>query len=268
MSKLIIAAFDVHGNVAMLNKVAEFQKRYPDATTVFGGDYVDGHKEGYEVLHRIYDMHRAHPKQVIVLRGNHEDMMLNFMDNYYDQLWLGNGGKTTMKEWCRTLVGRAGRVSWMRKTILEHEATLLRWLSSLPYTFTLDQMVFVHAGFNWKQSQPLTETLPDEMVWLREEYLYTNPNVPIFAHNPTGKAIVSGHTPTVFVYGSYDHDEEQGYPNQFADRRLPCPIKKIQYPNEAARYFIDGGNHEGDKRLGNVAVFNAEDGTLVDKYQD
>lgn len=268
MPKLVIAASDVHGNVAMLDKVAEFQKRYPDAITVFGGDYVDGHKEGCEVLHRIYDMSHAHPDRVVVLRGNHEDIMLNFMDNYHDRLWLYNGGKATMKEWCRILVGRAGHAAWMRKTILEHEAPLLRWVSSLPYTVTLGQMAFVHAGFDWKQPHPLTETSPDKMVWLREEYLYTNPDVPIFAHNPTGKVIVSGHTPTVFIHGSYDHDEEQGYPNQIADRRLPCPIKKIQYPKEAARYFIDGGNHGGDNRLGNVAVFNAEDGTIVDEYQD
>lgn len=80
MSKLIIAASDVHGNVAMLDKVAEFQKHYPDAITVFGGDYIDGHKDGCEVLHRIYDMSHAHPDQVVVLRGNHDDMMLNFIN--------------------------------------------------------------------------------------------------------------------------------------------------------------------------------------------
>lgn len=44
-----------------------------------------------------------------------------------------------------------------------------------------------------------------------------------------------------------------------------CPVKVIQYPNEAPRYFTDNGCHKNANQHGNICVFN-DYGQLIQAF--
>lgn len=301
----IIAVSDIHGNLRVFPKLKEFQQKYSDATTVFMGDYIDGHKYGFDVLQRVKDQYNDRSDKTVVLIGNHERMLLDFYHNFNDQLWLGNGGKATLRQAMLDVYERSFnlRESWQKLATHQPYVDLLKWLEfGTGYYQIIDHTIFVHAGFDLTKVDPIECTSLDDMLWIRDDYLYhpdtvqiyngpidrtptskpyavdfktgqmtTIPESHVFAHNNHSSlpyTIVSGHTPTVLVYGTYD-DGRVGYRNQFADHDQPCPIKKIQYPGEPARYLIDGGNHSSfPDRIGNIGVFDSLTGDLIDSYQD
>ena len=83
-----IFASDPHGTgKAWINLVKQAQTDYPDAKLVLGGDYIDGRKYSKETLDFV--MEQAANPNVEVLLGNHEDMLLNFVEKG-DDLWFLN----------------------------------------------------------------------------------------------------------------------------------------------------------------------------------
>lgn len=265
--KNVIAISDIHGNMAVFTELDKLIKKYPLAQIVFLGDYIDGHKQGFQVLNKIRDYQSKLPTQVLVLKGNHEQMFLDYMDTE-DQLWFVNGGQATLKEWAYQLTGRGYSIDKDRKLVKRDNPEILDWINNMPLTYSIGHLFFVHAGLDWNKSDPRTQTQPDEMLWIRDAYIYQmSSSDPVFEHNPLNQALITGHTPTLLIYGEYD-DNRPGFKNVFTNQSDPCPIKQVQYPGEYARFFIDGGNHGGLARIGNIAVFNSETGQLIDSYQD
>ena len=53
------------------------------------GDYIDRGPESYKVLQKIYDIQQAYgPDKIIVLRGNHEEWFLEFLEKK-NRDWIG-----------------------------------------------------------------------------------------------------------------------------------------------------------------------------------
>ena len=77
-----------------------------------------------------------------VLRGNHENMMINVLANPMQHVlewWLGNGGGATLLSYGY----KEGDKILPLKPKLEDD---IRWLLSLPHYYETDKQVFVHAG--------------------------------------------------------------------------------------------------------------------------
>ena len=90
----ILAIGDIHGNftkfMSMYNKIGVTDRDI----VIFLGDYIDRGTENKAMLEWI--MEESKKENIIALRGNHEQMLLNFaygIDKY--RMWLSNGGKTT-----------------------------------------------------------------------------------------------------------------------------------------------------------------------------
>lgn len=267
----VIAISDIHGNLAAFDRLAEAQTKYPGAITVFLGDYVDGNPDGFAVLTKIQAAQQADPAHTVVIKGNHDQMLVDYMRDGDDSLWGINGGNLTIEQALMDKYHQYFSGPVARHLLLRAYGPLIDWVNALPLTKPIDALYFVHAGLNMGLKDPLQETTAQDKIWVREEYIYApgKTDAAIFAHNPTPYTIVTGHSPTVLIYGDYDGPNLPGYPNQIADPELPCPIKIIQYPEEKPRVFIDGGNHAGiPGRRGNVAVFDSKSGALIDKFED
>src|SRR5579863_6179456 len=93
----LFAIGDIHGCpdelAAMLKAIAP---REGD-TVVFVGDYVDRGPSSRDVVEIVIDLQKG-PAEVVTLKGNHEDMMLNFLGfrGHYGESFLFNGGAATM----------------------------------------------------------------------------------------------------------------------------------------------------------------------------
>ncbi len=169
------AISDIHGCVktfwALLEKVA-FSK---EDELYLLGDYIDRGPNSKGVIDLIWKLQDQGHK-VQCLRGNHEQMMLDareFPAKY--NMWYTQGGKETLQSFNRTLLEEVEPRYW-------------DFLNNLPYYFEVDQYLLVHAGFNFKITDPLQDQ--KAMMWIRNWYDQ-------ISKEWLGKRIiVHGHTPT------------------------------------------------------------------------
>ncbi|MDF3335299.1 metallophosphoesterase [Lacticaseibacillus rhamnosus] len=261
----VIAISDIHGQLKCFPRLELMQRRYPKAISVFCGDYVDGHANGFAVLERIAEMQNRNPDRTVALLGNHDQAMLAYFTNPDDDLWLKIGGRATVHEAMLRL--RVDNIEFDndRDNLLEAHRSMLTWLSKRPIDQKIGKLRFVHAGYDFRLADPVKQTSRHDKLWMRWTYFYSNGRRKIFAHNPLTETVVTGHTPTGFFGGDYEHGVG---PTKYLDPNH-SPIYRVMYSGEQPRYFIDGGiSLQHPRRCGNIAVFDSETGLMTDALED
>lgn len=258
---------DIHGNQDTLALIRQAQHDYPDAQLVCGGDYIDGRPHVRAVL----DFLKKEQQQgAIILMGNHEQMLCNYArcSEWQAGIWFYNGGQ-------RSLISMLGKVATPEEL---KESDDYRFISQMPIMLETPHFVFVHGGvrpdkqYNVRSSYAdHTDLVNNEFdydfyrFWARQEYWYNRPFFHIFAHNQTGKTIVTGHTPTCEITGRLTNGQVLK-PTPWAD----CPVRVVQYKGEPARIFTDGGSHSNPQEFpnnaGNVVVLK-QNGTIEKVYR-
>ncbi|MBF6571411.1 MAG: serine/threonine protein phosphatase [Candidatus Binataceae bacterium] len=175
----LFAIGDIHGCpdelTAMLSAIAPG----PEDTVVFVGDYVDRGPSARDVIDRLIDLCNG-PAEVVLLKGNHEDMMLSFLGlpGRYGDSFLFNGGSATLESYgvkdtkMRTALER----------IPEHH---LNFFNRLSTSYLRPPYLFVHAGI--MPSRQLEEQSVEDMLWIRQDFIF-NPH-------SIDATVVFGHTP-------------------------------------------------------------------------
>ena len=80
---MIYAMSDIHGCIEALQKQMENVDLNGDNRIVFLGDYIDYGKNSFQVLKYIWDLQQKYgDKKVIVLKGNHEALLLDWIKEY------------------------------------------------------------------------------------------------------------------------------------------------------------------------------------------
>ncbi len=170
------AISDIHGCVlsfeALLDKIA-----FSSADELYLlGDFVDRGRDSKGVIDLIWKLQQT-GHQVHCLRGNHDQMLLDGLDNMealYN--WLRSGGEITMQ-------------SFGANFLEEIPSPYLDFLRNLPYYLEIPgEYILVHAGLDFREPNPLEHHVP--MMWIRpwqmnldKEWL-------------AGRVVVHGHTPT------------------------------------------------------------------------
>ena len=178
----IFALGDIHGRFDRLSSV--FNKINFDAEKDFLimlGDYID---RGNENLHCLqWAMKMSEFKNVVVLRGNHEQMMLYYylMGTFESTVWLPNGGNLTKAEidaWCRN------DPDFLQKA--------LKFIYDRPLYYQMKingkDYLFVHAGL--KPNVPLEKQTEESLLWIRDEF---------YNEYDGEMEVVCGHTPTPYL---------------------------------------------------------------------
>src|SRR4051812_14580301 len=91
---------DIHARRAQLQGLLEMLPRDEAADTlVFLGDLIDRGMDAPGVVSDVLDLTRGNPERVICLRGNHEQMLLDFLDDGAS-IWLSpvTGGERTFEQ--------------------------------------------------------------------------------------------------------------------------------------------------------------------------
>lgn len=150
------AVGDVHGRPDLL---AQLYRRlcadHGDAIPViFLGDYVDRGPDSAGALRMVHDLVTAAPDRHVALTGNHERMMLEFIDDPAGKgaRWLSFGGIEAMQSF--GITEAMGRMD--PETALDAAAALadvlgaemLTWLRGLPVRWSSGNMHCVHAGMD------------------------------------------------------------------------------------------------------------------------
>jgi serine/threonine protein phosphatase 1 len=97
-SQRVIAIGDVHGCARALRSMVELLALRSDDTLVMLGDCVDRGPESCQAIEELFKLRDQ--CQLVTLLGNHEEMMLNYVDGKpQPDDWLEVGGEATLKSY-------------------------------------------------------------------------------------------------------------------------------------------------------------------------
>lgn len=178
---LTYAIADLHGRHDLLvQALSIIFARKGGGTVVTLGDYVDRGPASSRIVDHLISLRDA-PREgwnVVCLKGNHEDMMVETLTAPLDPgWWIGNGGGETLVSY-----GHPPRGDYDPSVVpAEHIA----WLDALPKTHVTRHRVYVHAGVD--PSRPLDDQTDEMLLWWR---------YPDGADHGHGKRhVVHGHDP-------------------------------------------------------------------------
>lgn len=187
---------DIHGRLDLLDalheRMAEDCAGYSGRVElVYLGDYVDRGEHSHGVIQRLID-HPLSPANIVYLRGNHEQAMLDFMAHpEHASGWLHFGGVATLMSYDVHLQPTlSARVPEELAERLRQEipAAHLEFLQGTQLFYTAGSYCFVHAGI--RPGVPLQHQHPDDLLWIREEFLVDpgpHPFIVVHGHTPQGR---------------------------------------------------------------------------------
>ena len=142
---------DIHGCIRQLTSLqAQMQAHDPDAHQVYVGDYVDRGDHSADVLRRLFEQ-RGDPGKTF-LRGNHEDMMLSFLQDPVAKgpRFLRYGGLNTLGSFGIAGIPHKSDADTLTATADALYAALgtglIHWLDTLPTQWQSGNLAVVHAA--------------------------------------------------------------------------------------------------------------------------
>ncbi len=194
----VIAIGDVHGCVSALDALleridaaCEEDPALRGVMLVFLGDLVDRGPDSREVLARARALTEQLPENVACLLGNHELMMLDFIDDPLGRglRWLAFGGAETLQSFGITPVSHKAKADAVMDTADALDEALnadgvQAWLRALPDRWLSGNVACVHAAMAPDRS--FEDQSRRHLCWGQSEFL-TRPR-------EDGLWVVHGHT--------------------------------------------------------------------------
>ena len=193
----LYAVGDIHGRAdlleALLQEIAEDAVRHPETGTkqlIYLGDYVDRGPASSAVIDMV--LHDAPPGfEVVPLMGNHEEMMLRFLEDIaVGRTWMMNGGDATLLSYGvepPSMFAGTPRVHHAQQEFAERlPARHKRFLEGLAVSHVEGDYLFVHAGV--RPGIALDQQRTEDLLWIRDEFLGSDRDF--------GKVVVHGHSIT------------------------------------------------------------------------
>lgn len=173
MPSRVIAIGDVHGCAAALRGLIERIRPEPSDTLVFLGDCVDRGPQSAEVIGQMLALREA--CRLIALFGNHEEMMLNYVDDRpQPDDWLLCGGAATIESY-RDASGR----------LMPPPKVHIDFLRNWGDCYETETHFFVHGSY--EPDRPLTQQHWQTMRWQSLKFGIPEPH-------ESGKVAIVGHT--------------------------------------------------------------------------
>jgi len=188
----IYAIGDIHGRDDLLEDISAAIERDLESApatviTVLLGDYVDRGPHSSKVVGRLAES--RFPTPIRALRGNHEQMLLRFLDRPSElDSWRRYGGLETLHSYGVdvTLPMRGEAYEETRDALLAALPEAHRqFLSGTETSASYGEYFFCHAGV--RPGVPLERQSAEDLMWSREAFLDFDRSF--------GKIVVHGHTP-------------------------------------------------------------------------
>lgn len=153
----IIVVGDVHGDYYSISSLLNFADLTKDGI-IFLGDYADRGPKGVEVIDTVNSLLKKYPKNVVALKGNHED-------------YIGFNGEPKFSPCTLTGEARAKKGSWEK--YFENE--FKPFLENLYLTAIIpDEILFVHGGISSRIKN--LDDLRHPTGQIEEDLLWSDPN--------------------------------------------------------------------------------------------
>lgn len=192
MTQPIYAIPDIHGQDALLDAALDLVARDggSEAHIVFLGDLVDRGLNSRAVIERLMTA-QAQGRPWTVLRGNHDQMFVDFLDTgviHSEHVrsglsWLHHrlGGTATLASYGLIATEEAPGWDAARRAVPSSHRD---WLAGLPLWHELDELLFVHAGLRPGIALPAQD--PADLMWIRDGFLdHDDPHPWLVVHGHT-----------------------------------------------------------------------------------
>jgi serine/threonine protein phosphatase 1 len=168
----IFAVGDIHGCRQKLERLMEKIDWRPEnqEELIFLGDYIDRGPDSFGVVEVVRQIKKSYPSLVTLLKGNHEQMFVNFITGAEDIPLTSNGVGWTMQSYNQNS---------------PFPVTHYRFYMDLELWHETGSHIFVHAGL--RPGVPLDQQTEQDCLWIRDEFLESD--------HDFGKTVVFGHTP-------------------------------------------------------------------------
>ena len=148
---------DIHGMYDQLNLILKriLPLRKSDGgkdLLVFLGDYIDRREDSHKVVDLLIDLKKKYSDQIIFLRGNHEQMLLDAIKpsvTSYDYLfWMKNGGENSLLGYLRRAKQEIDNPYTIERMRVRDYIPLkhIEFFESLRHYYEFEDYIFVHAG--------------------------------------------------------------------------------------------------------------------------
>jgi serine/threonine protein phosphatase 1 len=177
---------DIHGCVRTLKFLIEQQiKPEVGDELFFLGDYIDRGPDSKGVIDYIMGLQEA-GHNLKLLMGNHEDYCIRaYEEDQKNKGFMGFRSKTKIqKEW-ETYGGKEALESFKVDSPRDIPQKYIDWMRKLQYYALTDDFVIVHAGLNFKEDDPFSDTR--SMLWIRD-YQVDKSKI-------RGRRVIHGHVP-------------------------------------------------------------------------
>lgn len=193
---VVYAIGDIHGRLDLLDhiqqRIADDAARRPAKRrqVVYLGDYVSRGPDSAGVVDRVREW-LPEGFERITLKGNHEDLLLRFLDGEIDtgRHWLDYGGLEAMAAYGVAIADRAARddanvIALGKDFAARIPASHLDFFRALQTRHRSGDYFFVHGGV--RPGVPLPEQSARDCMWIRKTFLNSNAE--------HGAMVVHGHS--------------------------------------------------------------------------
>lgn len=176
---------DIHGMYNQFEELLTYWNQ--EDKLIILGDLIDRGPKSLQVIQKVMELKETYGEQVVFCKGNHEDMLLNFLTNYEEKQehYFRNGGLATIHSF---LPSEALNLPINEQVdyIKTHYLKELDFLKQANLFTIIGDVLFTHAGFN-SELEDFRATEPIDFIWIRKHYEKPNgtPYVNIFGHTPT-----------------------------------------------------------------------------------
>ena len=199
--EVVWAIGDVHGRLDLLKPLVEAIMTDAAASSagrkvvIFLGDYVDRGPASRGVIRYLVDLPKDRGIEWRFLKGNHEEAMLNFLeDPTAGARWCEYGGDAALRSYGLRPPNLTHRVeAWARVSAdLDHKLSPPErtFLEGLELSIGIGDYFFAHAGA--RPGAPLDRQSAHDLMWVRNSFLDSSVGFE--------KVVVHGHTPTRKVH--------------------------------------------------------------------
>lgn len=191
---------DIHGNYKIFQNI--LKKIKPSDTIYFLGDAIDRGPDGWKILKELLNN-----PQVEYIKGNHEQMFIDYFEDGSKNVWFYNGGKTTYEE-----------------CIYDDDLDIiLPKIQKLPYKKTIEvedkTILLSHAGCKINDFNTVSEY---DSIWDRYHMVFEEDLT-----NCENTFLIHGHTPLISAPIWYNgNDIGEHYPDKTHHR---CDIDAGTY---------------------------------------
>lgn len=245
---MIYAMSDIHGCIKELkNKMNQIDLR-GDNRMIFLGDYIDYGDSSFQVLQYIWELQKHYGKEkIIVLKGNHEQMFLEGVNDFSNPYANGLEDYMTFNDWLQTdfeygantirtfisekqmsFLNQISRTCSLEsisreavQMLLSNHDKIIWWMQQMPLYYEIDSQIFVHAGVD--------EEAGEYWMWRTSDDIFLG-KFPA-TKGKFYKTVIAGHVGT----GTRNLADDREYHDIFYDGE--------------SHYYIDGSVYKNGKLL-------------------